>query len=613
MCGIVAYIGDKDVNKTLITALSRLEYRGYDSAGMAAISGKKLKVQKERGKLSELKSVVEKKPFTDAHIAIGHTRWATHGEPTRDNAHPHTSFHGGSAVVHNGIIENYDVIKNDLELEGYAFTSETDTETIVQLIEKFMSVHSMTLKDATIETIKKINGSYAFCVISEKEPDCIIAARNGSPLIIGVGDNENFVASDVPAILEHTRDVMYLDDFEIALIRKESVAVFDRDGCVIEKKTKKIEWTAEQAEKGGYQHFMLKEIEEQPSVVSNILTNRVRDAEEIHIFDEGSLSPKMIKSLDKIVIQACGTSWHAALFAKYIFEEYAGIQCEVDVSSEFRYRTSVFSKNTLLMTISQSGETIDALMGIRKAKECGVRTYSLCNVVGSTITRESDCVTYLLAGPEISVASTKAYTAQLTTLYVLALYLGQQRKELSRATISESIGHIRHVPQLMESIIGKRDALKSVADGYAHYRDFIFLGRGYNYPSVMEGALKIKEIAYLHATGHPAGEMKHGPIALIDANIPIVCVLTKSAIYDKMLSNVREVAARNGIVIGVITEGDTCSEQFCDDCIVIPETEDVLSPLLVGLCFQYLAYFVAVARGQDVDQPRNLAKSVTVE
>ncbi|MFC1809001.1 glutamine--fructose-6-phosphate transaminase (isomerizing) [Candidatus Omnitrophota bacterium] len=613
MCGIVAYIGEKDINQVILNSLSRLEYRGYDSAGMAVIEDKKMIIHKEQGKLSELRQIVEGEPPSKAHIGIGHTRWATHGKPTRQNAHPHTSFHGGNAVVHNGIIENYDTIRSDLELEGYKFSSDTDTETIVQLIDKFVHTNKLTLTEATFETVKRINGSYAFCVISEQSPDQILVARNGSPLIIGVGDGENFVASDVPAILEHTRRVIYLDDFELAKITKDSIEVYDIDGNVIKKEIKAIEWTSEEAEKGGYQHFMLKEIEEQPGVVDKIIKTRVTDVENIKIIDEGQLEDADIAAVEKIIIQACGTSWHAALFAKYIFEEFANIACEVDVSSEFRYRTSVFSKGTLLITISQSGETIDALMGMRKAKEAGVMTYSLCNVVGSTITRESDCVTYLLAGPEISVASTKAYTAQLTNLFLLCFKCALVRGTLSKKQVAAYVDELSSVSSHMRNIIEGRDSLKDIADKYAQFRDFIFLARGYNYPSVMEGALKIKEIAYLHATGHPAGEMKHGPIALIDDNIPIVCVLPESLNYEKMLSNVREVAARNGIIVGVITEGDEQSKAFLDDVITIPHISELFSPLLVVLCFQYLAYFVAVARGQDVDQPRNLAKSVTVE
>jgi glucosamine--fructose-6-phosphate aminotransferase (isomerizing) len=613
MCGIVAYIGDKDINSVILNALGRLEYRGYDSAGMAAIENGKLVVHKERGKLSELRQLVEKHPASNAHIGIGHTRWATHGEPTRQNAHPHTSFHGGNAVVHNGIIENYDTIRTDLELEGYKFSSDTDTETIVQLIDQFMTSKGLSLMEATFATVKKISGSYAFCVISEREPETILVARNGSPLIIGIGKGENFVASDVPAILEHTRRVIYLDDFELAKITRDAVEVYTLDGVRVKKEVKEIDWSAEQAERGGYQHFMLKEIEEQPGVVERILKTRVPSPATLKVIDQGELDEKKIAGLEKIMIQACGTSWHAALFAKYIFEELAGMACEVDVSSEFRYRTTVFNKKTLLITISQSGETIDALMGMRKAKEAGVMTYSLCNVVGSTITRESDLVTYLLAGPEISVASTKAFTAQLVTLFLICFKFALIRGSMTKAEVVKYLDELAGLPAAMNTIIGKRDEIKDIADKYAHFRDFIFLARGYNYPSVMEGALKIKEIAYLHATGHPAGEMKHGPIALIDDNIPIVCVLPRSKQYDKMLSNVREVAARKGIIIGVITEGDKQALAFLHDRLEIPAVSEIISPLLVVLCFQYLAYFVAVARGQDVDQPRNLAKSVTVE
>lgn len=613
MCGIVGYIGGRDVNEVLLNSLSRLEYRGYDSAGMAVLEGGKLKVQKERGKLAELRAVLTKEPFRQATVGIGHTRWATHGKPTRENAHPHTSYYGGVSVVHNGIIENYDILRASLELEGYQFASETDTETIVQLIDWFMRVYTMDLTEATLAATKRINGSYAFCVISEKYPDMMIAARNGSPLIIGIGENENFVASDVPAILEYTRRVMYLNDFETAVITRDKVTVLDAEGNSIHKEVKEIEWTAEQAQKGGYQHYMLKEIEEQPDVVRKILTTRLRADGSIKLFDEGTLPAADIQGLRKVIIQACGTSWHAALLAKYLFEEFAGVECEVDVSSEFRYRTTVFPEHALLITISQSGETIDALMGIRKAKEHAVKTFSLCNVVGSTITRESDCVTYLLAGPEISVASTKAYSAQLTTLYLIAFHFGLLRGIVSPETVHSYLAELQRIPAEIQQVIDNRNTIKAIADRYAQYRDFIFLGRHYNYPTVMEGALKIKEIAYLHATGHPAGEMKHGPIALIDASVPIVCVLTKSRHYEKMLSNVREVAARNGIIIGVITEGDTQSLEFLSDTITIPAMDELVTPLVVVVCFQYLAYFVAVARGQDVDQPRNLAKSVTVE
>lgn len=613
MCGIVGYIGDQDINDVLLNALSRLEYRGYDSAGMAVLSNNKLQIQKERGKLAELKEIIKKQPFVNAHVGIGHTRWATHGKPTRENAHPHSSYHGGNAVVHNGIIENYTSLRTDLEFEGYKFSSETDTETIVQLIDKFLFTNQLSLKDATIAAINKINGSYAFCIISEHAPDCLIAARNGSPLIIGLGENENFVASDVPAILTYTRKVIYLNDFEIALITKSDVEVFDVTGARVEKEVHEIVWTAEQAEKGGYQHFMLKEIEEQPDVVMKILNARINTMDSISLFDDGILNTQQLCDIKKIVIQACGTSWHAALLAKYLFEEIANISCEVDVSSEFRYRKSVFQKGTLLITISQSGETIDALMGIRKARECGLETYSLCNVVGSTITRESDYVTHLLAGPEISVASTKAYTAQLTTLYLCAIHFGRARKTITEEIACGYLNVLRSIPEKMRGVMAKRNEIKIIADKYAYFRDFIFLARSYNYPTVMEGALKIKEIAYLHATGHPAGEMKHGPIALIDAAMPVVCVMPQSENYDKMLSNVREVAARNGIIIGIVSEDDTKAAPFLNDQMRVPTTAELFSPILIVLYLQYLAYFVAVARGQDVDQPRNLAKSVTVE
>lgn len=612
MCGIIGYTGRNDVDAVLLPALSRLEYRGYDSAGVAVIDEKSLLISKEVGKLSELKRLVQSSPL-HGHIGIGHTRWATHGEPSQRNAHPHPDCSHSLAVAHNGIIENHEILRRNLVRLGHVFSSETDTEVLVHLIEEFHIKSKLSLKDAVFQTLKEIEGSYALCVISKSEKNVLVAARKGSPLVIGVGEGENFIASDATAFLEHTRKALFLDDGECAVISPEKVQVYSREGKPVEKKISEMDWDSKSATKEGYEHFMLKEIEEQPVVAERILRARLAKPLKDSLFDELKFDQAKLKNIKRIWIQACGTSWHAALTGRFFLEGLAQLPVEVEVSSEFRYRNWPVPENTLLLSITQSGETIDTLMGMRRAQEAGLTAISICNVLGSTIARESDGVIYTQAGPEIGVASTKAYTAQLMSLFLFSLYWAELRGTLKKSEIEKHINELKSIPEKFKTIISNRKNISKIAEKYCRSTDFLFLGRGVNYPNAFEGALKIKEIAYIHATGHPAGEMKHGPIALIDEKMPSVCLIPKSPTHEKMMSNIREVKARRGKVIAVATEGDSSISSIADDVVWIPETEEILSPFVVVLPLQYLAYEVALLRGTDVDQPRNLAKSVTVE
>ena len=612
MCGIVGYIGYKSVDQVLLKSLSRLEYRGYDSSGVASVTKGSLSVLKDSGKLAVLKELLEKIPLT-GHLGIGHTRWATHGVPSKRNAHPHIDSTQSIAVVHNGIIENHAELRKKLEKEGVHFQSDTDTEVLPHLISYYHIKKGNTLEEAIRETLKVIKGSYAFCVISIKEEGTLIAARNGSPLVLGLGKNENFIASDAPAILDYTQDVIFLEDYQMAVVKKDSIKISTIAGDKIKPKIVHLEWRSDDASKNGFDHYMLKEIEEQPQVIERIIRTRLDGDLETSLFDEMRFPAAELGQIKRILIQACGTSWHSGLVAKFLIEDIAGIPTEVDVSSEFRYRHLLIQKNTLILSITQSGETIDTLMGLRRGKEAGLRTLSICNVLGSTIARESDAVIYTQAGPEIGVASTKAYTAQIVTLILLALYLGKLRNTYKGQELDHMVRELRKIPAKMRQVIKQKDAIKAVADKYFKARDFLFLARGINYPNAHEGALKIKEIAYIHATGHPAGEMKHGPIALIDNKMPVVAVATKSSVYEKMISNIQEVKARLGKVIAIATEKDENITGLADETLFVPETDEYLSPLLVCLPLQYLAYYVATLRGTDVDQPRNLAKSVTVE
>ncbi len=610
MCGIVGYIGKQEVLPILIDGLKRLEYRGYDSAGVAVVNKDgKLDVRRSVGKLKNLESALEGKGIKGS-LGIGHTRWATHGRPSEENAHPHRA--GGIVVVHNGIIENYIQLKNRLIKEGCKFTSETDTEVICHLVNMY-SKKGNGLEEAVRKALKEIHGSYAIGVINENEPDVLIGARNGSPLVAGIGNGEYFIASDIPAILNHTRDVIFLDDNEMIILRQKKYAITDMDGMPVEKEINKIMWNPVMAEKGGYKHFMLKEIHEQPRAIMDTIRGRISQ-ETGHIYlDEMKLSEEEIKGLKKVMIVACGTSWHAGLTGKFIIEELVRLPVEVDIASEFRYRNPIVDKDTLFLAISQSGETADTLAALREAKKNGAKVVSICNVVGSTITRESDGIVYTHAGPEIGVASTKAFTTQLTALFLLAVYFGVVRGKIDGKYSKELLKELVHLPLLIEEALKTDKEIEGIASAYFNYRDFLYLGRGINYPIALEGALKLKEISYIHAEGYPAGEMKHGPIALIDEDMPVVVLTADDKVYEKVLSNIMEVKARGGKIIAIASEGDKEIAKKVDSVLYIPRCNHFLMPILLSIPLQLLAYHIAVLRGSDVDQPRNLAKSVTVE
>lgn len=609
MCGIVGYVGDKDVDSVILVGLEKLEYRGYDSAGIATVSDNEISVRKRVGKLRNLAEILNKEPL-GGKIGIGHTRWATHGEPNEVNAHPHLDCTRQIAVVHNGIIENYFSLKEKLLQEGHVFQSDTDTEVIAHLIEKY---YQDSLEKAVLRVANELQGSFALAVISERDPEKIIGVRHNSPLIIGIGKDEKLIASDIPAVLSLTRRIADLEDKEICVVEKDRVSIFTFKGRKVRRKPRLVDWTVELTEKKGYPHFMLKEIYEQPEVIENNLKRRTKNGNEIDILGNLNLSDSELSRVSRIIIQACGTSWHAGLIGKYLFERYCRVYTEVDISSEFRYRNPVADGETYVMAISQSGETADTLGGLREAKAKFLRAVSICNVMGSTIPRESDGVIYTHAGPEIGVASTKAYTAELLVLYLLTFYMAKIRWLLTDQELSEKIGELKTIPAKMRKFLDSAECIDVLAEKFYRTRDFLFLGRGVNYPSALEGALKLKEVSYIHATGHPAGEMKHGPIALIDEKMPVVCITPKGSVYNKMLSNIEEVKTRRGKVIAIATEGDDRIRSLADHVIYIPETFDDFTPLLVVPPLQLLAYKIALLRGCDVDKPRNLAKSVTVE
>ncbi|MDD5504742.1 MAG: glutamine--fructose-6-phosphate transaminase (isomerizing) [Candidatus Omnitrophica bacterium] len=607
MCGIVGYIGRRPAQPFLLNGLKKLEYRGYDSAGMAVMHDGKIIARKQRGRVSRLEALLAARPLAGS-TGISHSRWATHGIPSHANAHPHLDCLGNIAVVHNGIIENYEDLKTALAAEGHRFLSDTDTEVIPHLIEKF---YKGDFAAAVRAALGQLKGSFALGIISNYTPGVLFAARRGSPLVVGIGKEENYVASDIPALLEYTSDVIYIEDNELAVISKDSICITDFKGRRIKKTQTRVAWDIKQAQKGGYQHFMLKEIHEQPAVISNILQHRLRGSGVF--FKELTLPERYIKSVKKICIVACGTAYHAGLVGKYILERLTGIPVEVDVSSEFRYRNPILGKNTLVVAISQSGETADTLAGIRQARKQSAKVLSIVNVVGATMTRESDSVIYTHAGPEIGVASTKAYTAQLCVLYLFGIYAGTISGALARQATAKMIDEIRRLPRCMGDILRDTRAIKNVCKKHKDKNCFLYLGRNLNYPNALEGALKLKEISYVHAEGYSAGEMKHGPIALIDKTMPVVCIVPKSATYDKMVSNIQEIKARKGIVISIATEADPHIGRYSDHTIYIPGTNELFSPMLTVLPLQLLAYYIALANGRDVDRPRNLAKSVTVE
>jgi glutamine---fructose-6-phosphate transaminase (isomerizing) len=624
MCGIVGYVGKKQVVPVIVEGLRRLEYRGYDSAGVAvAGNGDQLQVRRAEGKLRNLEEALRAKPL-DGTYGIGHTRWATHGRPTEENAHPHRDCTGKIVVVHNGIVENYLSLKKKLTEEGHTFTTETDTEVIAHLIEKYLfktgNGHRPNLESAVRETVKELTGVFALGVIFSDEPNKIVAARNGPPLVVGLGNDEYFVASDVPAILAHTRDIFFLADGDLAIVSSSGVELTDFEGKPVRRNVQHVTWDPIMAEKGGFKHFMLKEIHEQPRAVRDTTLGRVSlDAGRIFL-DEMQISEEEFRAAKKINIVACGTSWHAGLAGKFMIEGLARIPVEVDYGSEWRYRDPIIDPDTITLVISQSGETADTIAAQREAKSKGSQTLAICNVVGSMITREAAGTVYTHAGPEIGVASTKAFTCQLTALYLFALYLAQVRGTRTAAQIRAAAEELTLIPGKLESILAHDSECEDLAKRFHRVQDFLFLGRGIHYPIALEGALKLKEISYIHAEGYPAGEMKHGPNALIDENLPVVIIATRDANspdsilrYDKTMSNLKEVKARSGVVIALATEGDEEIKAAADHVLYVPAAPDDLSPILEIVPLQLLAYHIAVRRGCDVDQPRNLAKSVTVE
>ncbi len=608
MCGIIGYTGKRNAVNVIIEGLRRLEYRGYDSAGIAFFTDSGIDVIRRKGKIRDLASAVEARNVT-SHTAIGHTRWATHGKPSEENAHPHRS--GGIILVHNGIIENYLSLKKKLIGKGYTFVSETDTEVLCHLVREY--AETLPLEDAVRAALKEVKGAYALAVINEREPGKVVGVRKDSPLVVGLGDGEYFVASDVPAFLSYSRDVMFLGEEEMVVLTNDGVIVTTLDGAAVQKKVESVAWSPAMAEKGGYSHFMLKEIFEQPRAVSDTMRGRFSaESGEINL-DEFGLSAEAIMQTSKIFIVACGTSWHAALTGKYMIEELARMPVEVDFASEFRYRNPLIAPGHLMVVITQSGETADTLAAQREAKKRGAKVLSICNVIGSTSAREADAVFYTHSGPEIGVASTKSFLTQMTALYMLAVAFGQTRGTLSAEKSGELLRELLLLPGKIERTLAEEEAIKSVAREYFKATGFIYLGRGINYPIALEGALKLKEISYIHAEGYPAGEMKHGPIALIDDALPAVFLVSKDTLFEKMISNIQEVKSRGGNVIAIATEGCGEAREISKTCIFIPDAHPCLSTALFAVPLQLLAYHIGVLRGCDVDQPRNLAKSVTVE
>jgi len=609
MCGIVGYIGKQDAAPILVEGLKKLEYRGYDSAGISVISDDKIFNVKSVGKVAILENKAAEKEILGT-IGIAHTRWATHGKPSDKNSHPHSDCKGDIHIVHNGIIENYRELKEYLIKKNHKFRSETDSEVVAHLIEEFSKKKDF--KDSVLETLKLIRGTYGLAIISRKEPDKIIVARNGSPLVLGIGKDEFIIASDISAIVRHTGKVVYFEDGEVAMISRDNFEVTNIKNKIIDKKITTIDWSVEKSQKGGYANFMLKEIFEQPESVRNAIRGRLIAKDGLaKLGGLGDIS-KRLRNLDKIIIVACGTSYYSGLIGEYILEEYAGIPVEVEYASEFRYRKPILDKRTAVIAISQSGETADTLAAIREAKNKGALTLGIVNVVGSTIARETDAGTYTHTGPEIGVASTKAFSSQLSILVLLTLMLGRQRS-MSLIMGKRVAQELEKIPKLIERILKQSKNIKKISQKYYKYSDFLYLGRKYNFPIAMEGALKIKEISYVHAEGYPSGEMKHGPIALIDENFPSIFIVPKDSVYEKNISGMQEIRARGGKIIAIATEGDREIKKIADDVIYIPKTLEMLTPMLAVVPLQLFAYYVGVLKGLDVDKPRNLAKSVTVE
>ena len=608
MCGIVGYIGNKNATDIIYDGLKKLEYRGYDSAGIAVIDHNIVKTNRSTGKLVNLKANLEKNPIA-GNIGIGHTRWATHGKPSEENAHPHTDCSGKIVVVHNGIIENYISLKKQLIEEGHKFDSETDTEVVAHLIEK--NYHGNIL-EATKKALKQVRGTYALAVICGEEPDKIIVSRNDAPLVIGIGENENFIASDVPALLSYVRDVIFLENGDVCEITKNSVKITNQDKPV-ERKTQKILWNAIQAEKGGYKHFMLKEIYEQPQSIQDTFRGRVFSDQKQILLEIKNITKEVLDKISRIYIIACGTSYHAGLTAKFLLEEFVHIPTEVDIASEFRYRNQVLDENSLAIFISQSGETADTLVALRLAKQKGAKTLAICNVIGSSISRDADDVIYTHCGPEIGVASTKAFTGQVMALLLLAFDFAVKKGTVTDEQLDNYIKQIWNLPSKVSECLKQADKIEKIAKIFSQKKQFIYLARNINYPIALEGALKLKEISYIYAEGYAAGEMKHGPIALIDENMPVMVIATKSRIYEKVISNIQEAKARGANIIAIVNENDTAVAKLSDYQIVVPEVDEIFSPIINVIPLQLFAYYVSTMRGCDVDQPRNLAKSVTVE
>ena len=608
MCGIVGYIGPKQAQGILVEGLRKLEYRGYDSAGLAVYNGETLGVCKAEGRLSELERRLSRQSLP-GQLGIGHTRWATHGKPSDENAHPHMDMAQRFAVVHNGIIENYLELKEELLAKGCSFRSETDTEVVAHLL---ADQWDGDLVSTVRKAVRRMRGAYALAIISEFEPDKLVAVRLASPLIVGVGDGENFIASDIPAILEHTRDFYVLEDGEMAVITRDDVRLMKTDGEPVERETLRVDWDIVTAEKGGYDHFMLKEIHEQPRAIRDTLTGRVKGGQ-ADLSREIALSPEELREIERIHFVACGTAYHAGLVGKYVIEELVRIPVEVDVASEYRYRNPILTPRTLVVVVSQSGETADTLAALREAKKAGSRVLAITNVVGSTVAREADDVFITQAGPEIAVASTKAYTSQLIAIYLLGLYMARIRGTRSEAELAEVVEHLEGLPELAERTLQLEGAVRLLAAEIAKKEDLFYIGRGLDYAVALEGSLKLKEITYIHSEAYTAGELKHGTLALIEEGVPVIALATQTALYDKMVSNIEEVKARGARVLGIALEGDEELHKLADEVLTIPRTLSLLTPVLTVIPLQLLAYHACVARGYDVDKPRNLAKSVTVE
>jgi glucosamine--fructose-6-phosphate aminotransferase (isomerizing) len=609
MCGIMGYIGEQEASRILVDGLRRLEYRGYDSAGLATIANGHVEVRRCVGKLDNLEKLLRDKPLAGS-VGLGHTRWATHGRPSEENAHPHRA--GNVVVIHNGIIENFLELKGELQAKGRRFNSETDTEVISQLIDDNMT-RGLDFLSAARAAVRRLHGSFSIVVLSEDDKSRLLAAKTATPIVIGLGHGENFIASDIPAILDHTRDVLFLEDGEMAEVRRDGVAVTTFDGEPVERKPRHITWDPITAQKGGYKHFLLKEIHEQPQAMIDTMLGRIQQEEGNVVLPELDALDVAGGGISRIYLTACGTAWHACLVGKFLIEELARTPVEVDYASELRYRRPLLGPDTLLVAVSQSGETADTLAAVEEARASGARVLSVCNVVDASIPRRADAVLYTHAGPEISVASTKAFTTQLTAFYLLAIHLGRRLGRLDEATGRALVADLVNLPSHLQMTLSREKQIEKIAKKYGHATDFLYLGRGINYPIALEGALKLKEISYIHAEGYPAGEMKHGPIALIDDQLPVVVLLPRDPMYPKTLSNLKEVEARGGRIIAVTDAPSDELDEIAWETIVVPQVTHQLAPMLMVIPLQLLAYHIAVYRGSDVDQPRNLAKSVTVE